>query len=189
MKTKMKTKRFTVVLAVALALACRPAAWGDEIDPGWPRRPLPLPPRPPRESPAISSEDVYLEAMATVDVSTTGKLEDGTLTVEARLRLDGPGKYLYALRKEGEDRGIGPCEGVYRNFGSRTFTVQLPCTELPARYILTGYFIPWRCVMTSFGPKLIEDPDGGPLSGDRQDLSRLIIVEEVSGDVRVCVEE
>ena len=43
--------------------------------------------------------------------------------------------------------------------------------------------------MTSFGPKLVKGPDGGPRLGIRQELKRELVIENVSGDVRIRVEE
>ncbi len=58
-----------------------------------------------------------------------------------------------------------------------------------ARYTIEASFVPYEYEDTSFGPKLIEGPDGGPRLGIRQELKRELVIENVSGDVRIRVEE
>ena len=198
----MKTKRLAAVLAAALALACRAPAWGDVLSPGERRGE--------RRGPSISRQIMEYETKLIESLVSVGKLKplsDDAQLSEGRSRretrvsaslihypwltllldLSGPGAYRYVLRDE-EGQTVASREGVTKRSGWEWERATLKTLKEgeTARYTLEASFVPYGYEDTRFGPKLLEGPDGGPQLGIRQVLKRELVIENVSGDVRVC---
>ena len=200
----MKTKRFAAVLAVVLALVCCAPARGDLLIPGERRR----------RGPSFSRRMAEFEAKLVQSLVSVGKLKplsDDAQLSEGRARretevsatlmhypklsleltLSGPGAYKCVLRDD-EGRTVGSREGVNEWSGPRPIWWEAILKTLKegetARYALEASFVPYQYEDTSFGPKLIEGPEGGPRLGLRQELKRELVIENVRGDIRIRVE-
>ena len=201
----MKTKRSAVVLAVALALVRCSAARGDLLSPGsqrWAEY---------EEKLAKSHVSVGKLKPLSDDVQLSEGRQRGEAGVSALLLdyrdqgedapvlwlwliLSGPGAYGCVLRDD-EGRTMASREGVNEWFDHRSIQIYgRPILKTPkegetARYTLEASFVPYGYEDTSFGRKLIEGPDVGPQLDIRQELKRELVIENVSGDVRIRVEE
>ena len=197
----MKTKRLAAVLAAMLALACCAAAWGDLLSPGsqrWAEHEEKL-----AKSPVSVGKLKPLSDDAQLSEGRqSGEAEGRALLLDYRdqgedapvlflwLILSGPGAYGCVLRDD-EGRTMASREGVNEWFDHRSIQIYgRPILKTlkegeTARYTLEASFVPYGYEDTSFGPKLIEGPDGGPRLGIRQELKRELVIENVSGDVRV----
>ena len=192
----MKTKRLAAVLAVLLALACCAAAWGDVIDPSDRLYPWKwgMTSAPPAETETSWTDDApRSEVKATVTIIRTKDREDGAPMAQVVIISDGPGEYDYAVYGGDGAEVILSDKGVFVAPGYLLIRKKFVCEDLSegktAYYRLEASFTPYRYARTHFGIKLYKDSDDKLMLDERQDLSRLIIVENVSGDVRIRVEE
>ena len=106
-----------------------------------------------------------------------------------------PGEYEYTLR-DSKGRTIISDRGSFQGDGKqdlKDFICDIPLDRGVIRYMLEATYTLYQYVVTEplfLGRKfLIESDDKGPLAIERQKFTYHIIVENVSGDVRVRVEE